>query len=67
MCSRYVIVGRMHVRLNDDPLEEDDYFKYLGWQVAAVGCGTQNDEVYQALEPVLSNRGLGIKAIYMKE
>ena len=29
-CSRYVNVGRMHVRLNGEPLEEVDCFNYLG-------------------------------------
>ena len=32
-----VMVGRMHVILNDEPLEEVDCFKYLGSQVAADG------------------------------
>ena len=30
--------GRMHVRLNFEPLEEVDYFKYLGSQMVADGC-----------------------------
>ena len=39
-CSRYGNWGRMHVRLNGEPLEEVDCFKYLGSQVAADGgCG----------------------------
>ena len=39
-CSRYCNGGRMHVILNGEPLEEVDYFKYLGSQVAADGgCG----------------------------
>ena len=48
-CLRYVNVGRMDVRLNLDPLEEADCFKYLGSQVVADrGCasyryGTQNE------------------------
>ena len=29
-CSMYENRGRMHVRLNGDPLEEVDCFKYLG-------------------------------------
>ena len=33
-CSRYGNGGRMHVILNGEPLEEVDYFKYLGSQVA---------------------------------
>ena len=28
-CSRYVNVGRMQARLNGEPLEEVDCFKYL--------------------------------------
>ena len=34
MCSRYVNTGRMHVRLNEEPLEEVDCFKSLcrKWQ-----------------------------------
>ena len=36
-CSRYV-----NVRLNGEPLEEVEYFKYLGSQVAANGgCETE--------------------------
>ena len=35
----YGTVGRMHVILNGEPLEEEDCFKYLGSQVAAdAGC-----------------------------
>ena len=37
MCSRYVNVGGMDVRLNGEPLEEANCFKYLGSQVAAYG------------------------------
>ena len=36
-CSRYGNLGRMHVILNGDPLEEVDCFKYPGSQVAADG------------------------------
>ena len=36
-CSRYGDMGRMHVILNNEPLEEVDCFKYLGSQVAADG------------------------------
>ena len=32
-CSRYANVGRMHMRLNDVPLEEVDCFKFLGSQL----------------------------------
>ena len=34
-CSRHGNLDRMHVRLNGEPLEEVDCFKYLGSQVAA--------------------------------
>ena len=70
MCSRYGNEDRMHVLLNDEPLEEVDCFKYLGSQVAAdEGCERdvvhRKNEDYRAwgvLKRVLSNRGLGIKA-----
>ena len=44
-CLRYGNGGRMHVRLNGEPCEATDYFKYLGSKVAADGvcllrCGT---------------------------
>ena len=43
-CSRYGNLGRMHVILNVEPLEEVDCFKYMGLQVAADGgCGTHNE------------------------
>ena len=46
-CSWYGKGGRMHVILNDEPLEEVDCFKYLESHVAADGgCerdGTQNE------------------------
>ena len=69
-CSRYGNGGRMHVILNGDTLEEVDCIKYLGSQVAAdEGCETDvvhiTNEGYMALgalNNVLSNRGLGIKA-----
>ena len=66
-CSRYGNGDRMHVIL---PLEEVDWFKYLGSQVAADG-GCERDVVHRmnegyrawgALKSVLINRGLGIKA-----
>ena len=69
-CSRYGNGDRTHVILNGEPLEEVDYFKYLGSQVAADG-GCERDVVHRmndgyialgALKRVLSNRGLGIKA-----
>ena len=69
-CSRYGNGDGMHAILNGEPLEEVDYFKYLGWQVAADGGCERNvvhrmNEGYRAwgaLKGVLSNRGLGIKA-----
>ena len=65
-CSRYGNGDRMHVILNGEPLEEIDYFKYLGSQVAADGGYERHrmNEGYRAwgaLKSVLSNRGLGIK------
>ena len=54
----------MYVRLNGDPLEEVDYFKYLGSQVAADG-GCERDVVHklnegykawEALKSVICNR-----------
>ena len=65
--SRYVIVGQMLVRLNSEPFEEVDYFKYLGSQVEADGgCEKvivqRKHEGYPAwgqLKRVLSNGGLG--------
>ena len=60
----------MYVRLNDDQLEEVDYFKYLGSQVAAEG-GCESDVVHRmnegfkgwrSMKSVLCNRGLGMKA-----
>ena len=36
-CSRYVNINRIHVRLNGEPIEEVDCFKYLGSQVLADG------------------------------
>ena len=65
-CSRYGNGGRIHEILNGEPLEEVDYSKYLGSQVAANG-GCERDVVhrmnvgYRALgvqKSVLSNRGL---------
>ena len=41
-CSRYGNGGGMLVRLNCEPLEEGDYFKYLGSLVAADG-GCERD------------------------
>ena len=67
--SRYGNGGIMHVKLNGEPLEEVDCFKYLGSQVAADG-GCERDVLHRmndgyrawgALKSVLRNRGLGIK------
>ena len=69
-CSRYGNGGRMHVILNGESLEEVDYFKYLGSQVATDG-GCERDVVHSmnegyrawgVLKSVLSNRILVIKA-----
>ena len=57
----------MHVILNGEPLDEADYFKYLGSQVAVDG-GCERDVVHRmnegyrawgALKIVLSNRDKG--------
>ena len=69
-CVRYGNGDRLQVILNGEPLEEVDYFKYLGSQVAADG-GCERDVVHRmnegyiawgVLKSVLSNRGLWIKA-----
>ena len=65
-----VMVDRIRVILNGEPLEEVNCFKYLFSQVAADGGRERNvlhimNERYRAfgaLKSVLSNRGLGIKA-----
>ena len=44
--SRYGNGDRMHVILNDEPLEEVECFKYLGSQVAADG-GCERDVVHR--------------------
>ena len=68
--SRYGNLGRMHARLNDEPLEEVDCFERLRSQVAA-DRESERDVVHGVndwcrargvLKGVLSNRGLGIKA-----
>ena len=69
-CSRYGNGGRMRVILNGKPLQEVDWFKYLGSQVIGdVGCErnvvhrmNEGYRAWGALKSVLSNRGLGIKA-----
>ena len=45
-CSRYCNVGRMHVILNGEPLEDVDCFKCLRSQVAADG-GCKRDVVHR--------------------
>ena len=65
-----VMVGRMHVILHGELLEEVDCLKYLGSQVAADGECERNVEhrmnegysVWGVLKSVMSNRGLGTKA-----
>ena len=48
-CSRYGNWDRIHVILNGEPLEEVDYFKYLGSQVAGDG-GCERDLVHRMNE-----------------
>ena len=48
-CSTYGNVGRMHVRLNGELLEEVDSFKYVGSQVTADGV-RERDVVYRMNE-----------------
>ena len=40
------IGGHMHAILNDEPLKDEDRFKYLGSQVAADG-GCERDVVHR--------------------
>ena len=65
----YLSVGRTHVRLNFEPLEEVDCFStILAWQLAMGGSCERYvvhrmNEAYKAwvvLKSVLRNRGLGI-------
>ena len=42
-------MGRIHVTLNDEPLQEVDCFKYLGAQVAVDG-GCERDVVHRMNE-----------------
>ena len=49
-------MGRMHVILNGESLEEVDCFKYLGSQVAAADGGCERDVVHVINE---GNRGWG--------
>ena len=55
-CFRYGNMGRMHVILNGEPLEEVDCFKYLGSQVAADG-GCERDVVHRMNEDYRAWRG----------
>ena len=49
--SRFGNGDRMHVILNGEPLEEVDYFKYLGSQVAAdVGC--ERDVIHRIMRGI---------------
>ena len=67
--SRYGNGGRMHVKLNCEPLVAVDCFKYLGSQVAADGgCErnvvhrmTEGYRAWRVLKSVLNNRGRWIK------
>ena len=67
-CSRYENWGRMHARLNSEPLEEVDCFKYLWSQVAAdercernvVNRINEINKTCRTLKSLLSNTGLGI-------
>ena len=67
----------MHVRLNGEPLEEADCYKYPGSQMSAGGV-CERDAVHMMIEgyrawgapkSLLSNRGLRIRprSVYMKE
>ena len=49
----------MHVRLNDEPLEEVYYFKQLGSQVAADG-GSEWDVVHRMNEECRAWRALKV-------
>ena len=69
-CSWYGNEGRMHVRLNGEPLYEMDRIKYLVSQLATDG-GCERDVIHRlnegyrawkAQKDVLNNRGLGINA-----
>ena len=67
-CARHVNAGRMGERLNDQPLEEVDGFKYLGSQVSTDGgCEmdvehrmTEVSNEYRGTKSLLSNGGLRI-------
>ena len=62
-CSNFGNWGRMHVILNGEPLDEVDWFKYLGSQVVADG-GCERDvahrmnEGYRAWGALKSVQGL---------
>ena len=54
MCSKYGNGGRMHVRLNGEPLEEVHCFKYLGSQIAA-DRGCERDVVHRTNPSLMSS------------
>ena len=57
-CSRYGNGDRMHVLLNGEPLEEVDYFKHVGSQVAEDG-GCERDVVHSnCTNGVVRSRGM---------
>ena len=49
--SRYGNGGLMHVILNCEQLEEVDYFKYLGSQVA-VDVGCERDVIHKIMRGI---------------
>ena len=51
-CSRYGNGDRMHVILNDEPLEEVDCFKHLGSQVAADGGCDEREVVHRMMRGI---------------
>ena len=65
-----ILPTRVYIPSGEEPLEEVDYFKYLGSQVAADG-GCEKDVVHRmnegykargALKSLLSNKGLDMKS-----
>ena len=61
-CSRYGKGVRMHVILNGEPLEEVDYFKYMGSQRDVVHRMNEGYRAWREQKSVVSNRELGMKA-----
>ena len=45
-CSSYVNVARIYARINCEPFDEVNFFKYLGSQVVADG-GCEKDVVHR--------------------